>query len=44
VPVVLDAGACSGAPSTVVDCTGLEPKLLRDGRIPWDDLRSVLAG
>jgi L-threonylcarbamoyladenylate synthase len=42
VPVVLDAGACSGAPSTVVDCTGLEPKLLREGRIPWAELRSVL--
>ena len=44
VPVVLDAGTCTGAPSTVVDCTGLEPKLLRQGRIPWDDLRAVLAG
>ena len=43
VPVVLDAGTCAGAPSTVVDCTGLEPKLLRQGRIPWDDLRAALA-
>ena len=37
-PVVLDAGPCQGAPSTVVDCTGLEPKLLREGRIPWTDV------
>jgi len=41
VPVVLDAGACTGDPSTVVDCTGVEPKLLREGRIPWAE---VLAG
>ncbi|MGH9179488.1 MAG: L-threonylcarbamoyladenylate synthase [Acidimicrobiales bacterium] len=35
VAVVLDAGPCEGAPSTVVDCTGAQPKLLREGRIPW---------
>lgn len=38
VAVVLDGGPCEGAPSTVVDCTGTEPKLLREGRIPWDDV------
>ncbi|MGH9151325.1 MAG: L-threonylcarbamoyladenylate synthase [Acidimicrobiales bacterium] len=38
VAVVLDGGPCTGAPSTVVDCTGAEPKLLRDGRIPWDEV------
>ncbi len=38
VPVVLDAGVCSGSPSTVVDCTGREMKLLREGRIPWGEL------
>lgn len=38
VPVVLDGGPCSGRPSTVVDCTGLEPKLLRQGRVPWDEV------
>jgi L-threonylcarbamoyladenylate synthase len=38
VPVVLDGGPCAGSPSTVVDCTGMEPKLLREGRIPWDDV------
>ena len=41
VAVVLDAGPCEGAPSTVVDCTGVEPKLLRDGRIPWDEVRAA---
>jgi len=35
VAIVLDGGACTGSPSTVVDCTGLEPRLLREGRVPW---------
>ncbi|MGH9150676.1 MAG: L-threonylcarbamoyladenylate synthase, partial [Acidimicrobiales bacterium] len=35
VVLVLDGGTCAGAPSTVVDCTGAEVKLLREGRIPW---------
>jgi tRNA threonylcarbamoyl adenosine modification protein (Sua5/YciO/YrdC/YwlC family) len=43
VPVVLDGGPCAGAPSTVVDCTGVEPKLLREGRIRWDDVLAALA-
>ena len=43
VPVVLDGGVCTGSPSTVVDCTGAEPKLLRDGRIPWPELQAALA-
>ena len=44
VAVVLDAGTCEGAPSTVVDCTGTDPKLLREGRIPWDEVRAAAAG
>ena len=44
VAVVLDAGTCAGSPSTVVDCTGPEPKLLRDGRIPWDDVVEAARG
>ena len=44
VPVVLDGGTCQGRPSTVVDCTGQEPKLLREGRVSWDDVRAVFAG
>jgi L-threonylcarbamoyladenylate synthase len=42
VAIVLDGGPCTGSPSTVVDCTGIEPKLLREGRIPWDDVLSAL--
>ncbi|MGI8686726.1 MAG: L-threonylcarbamoyladenylate synthase [Acidimicrobiales bacterium] len=39
--VVLDGGTCAGAPSTVVDCTGEEPKLLREGRLAWADVRAA---
>ena len=38
-PLVLDGGVCAGSPSTVVDCTGRELKLLREGRIPWAELQ-----
>jgi tRNA threonylcarbamoyl adenosine modification protein (Sua5/YciO/YrdC/YwlC family) len=38
VTLVLDGGRASGLPSTVVDCTGFEPRLLRQGRIPWADI------
>ncbi|MFN2606409.1 MAG: L-threonylcarbamoyladenylate synthase [Acidimicrobiales bacterium] len=43
VPVVLDGGPCRGAPSTVVDCTGQEPTLLRDGRLSWDEVVAALS-
>lgn len=42
VAVVLDGGECSGEPSTVVDCTGSEVKLLRQGHIPWQEVRAAL--
>lgn len=41
VPVVLDGGTCAGSPSTVLDCTGEQPKLLREGRIHWTDITAV---
>ena len=31
--LVLDAGTCDGQPSTVVDCTGAEAKVLRQGSV-----------
>jgi tRNA A37 threonylcarbamoyladenosine synthetase subunit TsaC/SUA5/YrdC len=43
VRVVLDAGPCTGAPSTVVDCTGPTPRLLREGRIPWADIETAVS-
>ncbi len=42
VVLVLDGGTCTGSPSTVVDCTGVEPKLLRKGRLPWADVVAAL--
>jgi tRNA threonylcarbamoyl adenosine modification protein (Sua5/YciO/YrdC/YwlC family) len=44
VDVVLDGGTCSGSPSTVVDCTGEEPRLLREGRLPWGDILIAAKG
>jgi L-threonylcarbamoyladenylate synthase len=41
-PLVLDGGVCAGSPSTVVDCTGQELKLLREGRILWVDLLAAV--
>ena len=38
VAVVLDGGMCEGAPSTVVSVIGDEITLLREGRIPYDDV------
>ena len=43
IPLVLDGGECHGAPSTVVDCTGPEPALLRPGTITWDELLLVVS-
>jgi L-threonylcarbamoyladenylate synthase len=35
VPVVLDGGRCAGLPATVVDGTGDDTLLIREGRLPW---------
>jgi len=42
--VILDGGTCTGTPSTVVDCTGAEPKLLREGQVPWSRVIHALEG
>jgi tRNA threonylcarbamoyl adenosine modification protein (Sua5/YciO/YrdC/YwlC family) len=44
VELILDAGPCHGMPSTVVDCTGLQPRLLRQGSLAWLDIDAVAAG
>jgi tRNA threonylcarbamoyl adenosine modification protein (Sua5/YciO/YrdC/YwlC family) len=36
---VVDGGTCDGEPSTVVDCTGSEPVLLREGAVPFVSLQ-----
>jgi L-threonylcarbamoyladenylate synthase len=41
VALVLDGGTCAGLASTVVDCIGREPELLRAGRIPWEQLMAA---
>jgi L-threonylcarbamoyladenylate synthase len=41
--LLLDAGiAPGGAPSTIVDVTAAEPRLVRAGAISWDDVRTWL--
>ena len=40
--LVLDGGPCTGSPSTVLDCTGVQPRLLREGRIPWPELQELV--
>jgi L-threonylcarbamoyladenylate synthase len=40
--LVLDAGLCDGLPSTVVDCTGESPKVLREGRLSSQEIAAAL--
>jgi len=40
--LVLDAGVCDGLPSTVVDCTGQAPKVLREGRLRREEIIAAL--
>ena len=35
---VVDGGELPGTPSTVVDITGLEPRILREGAVPGDEV------
>lgn len=42
VPLVLDGGVCAGEAATVVDATGQEPRLLREGPVSWDDVLKAL--
>lgn len=44
VELILDAGRCGGSPSTVVDCTGTEPRLLRQGGLSWAEVLAVAEG
>jgi len=43
IALILDGGTTpGGVPSTVVDCTSSEPKILREGPVSNNELRSVL--
>lgn len=42
IPLILDGGATPGGiPSTVVDCSGESPRLLRPGPIPFESVESL---
>jgi tRNA threonylcarbamoyl adenosine modification protein (Sua5/YciO/YrdC/YwlC family) len=43
VAVVLDGGPCTGLPSTVVDGTGEDPLLIREGRLSWAEILAVIS-
>lgn len=43
VDLVIDGGPCpGGVPSTVMDCTGAEPRILREGAITREMLRKAI--
>jgi tRNA A37 threonylcarbamoyladenosine synthetase subunit TsaC/SUA5/YrdC len=42
VPVVLDGGRCVGLAATVVDGTGEDLHLIREGRLPWEEIQAAL--
>jgi L-threonylcarbamoyladenylate synthase len=43
VPLILDGGNCfGGIPSTVVDCTGEKPVVLRAGAIPTEEIEALI--
>jgi L-threonylcarbamoyladenylate synthase len=41
--VVLDGGELPGTPSTVLDFTGAEPRVLREGAVPGDEALAAVA-
>jgi len=43
VAAVLDGGELPGSPSTVVDLTGSEPRVLREGAVPSDEALARIA-
>src|SRR5439155_13802773 len=44
VSVVLDGGRCTGRASTVVDATGEDLHLIREGRLPWAAILEAAGG
>jgi L-threonylcarbamoyladenylate synthase len=39
IAAILDGGRCDGSPSTVVECLGGSVRCLRQGAIPWSEIR-----
>lgn len=44
VDAVVEGGDCGGLASTIIDCTSITPRVLREGPIPAAALRSLLGG
>lgn len=45
IELILDGGPTpGGVPSTVVDCTGVDPKILRQGAIPAEEIARIVGG
>jgi L-threonylcarbamoyladenylate synthase len=45
IALIIDGGKTpGGVPSTVVDCVGAQPRILRDGPISKDEIQSFLSG
>ncbi|HUY66139.1 MAG TPA: L-threonylcarbamoyladenylate synthase [Acidimicrobiales bacterium] len=44
IAVILDGGRCDGSPSTVVECLGGSVRCLRQGAIPWSEIREQFTG
>jgi len=43
IDVLLDAGATAGGtPSTIVDVTGDEPRLIRAGAVSWEEVQACM--
>jgi len=42
VPIVLDGGRCAGLPATVLDATGEDLHLIREGRLSWSDALAAI--
>lgn len=43
VPYVLDGGRCDGTAATVVDATGEDLRLIREGPLSWDEIQATLS-
>lgn len=42
IDLVFDAGAASAQPSTVVDVSSTEPRLIREGTIAWSEIEATI--
>ena len=42
VPIVIDGGRCAGSQATVVDGTGEDLHLIREGRLPWAAVQEAI--